>query len=197
MPDQCCQPCKYVFDLSLGHLSVHRELWLGVCHRLHFPALMNEDSEQLDAPSKRRRVATDRYVTAPSKIKMPNEYYNRASRDAADKKRKSRALREVQSNLQDREIDRAIASRFVAAAASAGATDDGADKENKKKIAISLPNGGQSKAAVYKRKKLAGQVLNGMAKQIGGSKASAFREEAITTTTSLKQKPFLMGDDPE
>jgi hypothetical protein len=64
-----------------------------------------------------------------------------------------------------------------------------ADKENKK-ISFSLPNGGQSKAAVYKQKKLAGQDFNVMEKQMGRSNASDFRQEAMITL--LKQEPFLM-----
>jgi hypothetical protein len=191
MPDQCCQPCKDIVDFSLGYLSKYRELWIGVCHRLHYPTLiMNQDSEHV-APSKRCRVATDRYTAAPSNGRdMHSIRCTDTTGEVGDKKRKRYVLQAIQSSLQNREIDRAIASRYVAAATPAG---DGADKENKK-ISFSLPNGGQSQAAVYKRKKLSGQVFNGMAKQIGGLKnADEFREEAITT--SLKQQPFLLCGD--
>ena len=186
MPDQCCQPCKDVLDLSPRYLANHRELWYGVCHRLHFPDLMNQDSEQAATP-KRRQVATARYEATPSKGKMLYMFKDASPKRESAKKTKMNALQAI-SNLQDRDVDRAIASRYVAAA------DDRTDnKENKKISWCSLPNGGQSKAAVNKRKKLAGQVFNGMAKQIGGSNANDFREEAIDT--SLKQAPFLMCGD--
>jgi tRNA 2-selenouridine synthase SelU len=122
---------------------------------------------------------------SPSKGKMYYMYNDASPKRESEKKIKKHALQAI-LNLQDRDVDHAIASRFVPVA------DDLADKENKK-ISCSLPNGGQSKAAVNKRKKLAGQVFNGMAKQIGGSNANDFREEAIDA--SLKQAPFLMCGD--
>jgi hypothetical protein len=190
LPDHCCQPCKDALELSVGYLADHRELWNGVCHRLHFPDLMNQDSEQA-ATSKRSRHATVRYEATPSKGKMLYMFNDASPKRASpkresEKKTKMNALQAI-SNLQDRDFDRAIASRYVAAA-----DDRHADKENKKrKISwCSLPNGGQSKAAVNKQKKLAGQVFNGMAKQIGGSNANDFREEAMDSM--LKQAPFLM-----
>jgi hypothetical protein len=150
----------------------------GVCHRLHFPAsLMNQDGEQA-ATSKRKRVSTDRFAATPSKGNMLYTYKNVSPKNESGKKIKKQALQAI-SNLQDRSIDRAIASRFLASV----------DKDNTS-MSFSLPNGGQSKAAVNKRRKLAGQVFNGMAKQIGGSNANDFREEAMAT--SLKQAPFLM-----